>query len=69
MDASTEPSRMFTERWRRLASAARMAAMDSGVSTSTAMTNPPSAGGAPSLITMASSGAAICLASRTSGKP
>src|SRR5450432_3191834 len=69
MDASTEPSRMLTERWRRLASAARMAAMDSGVNTSNAMMNPPSAGGAPSLITMASSGAAICLASRTSGSP
>jgi len=68
MDASTEPSRMFTERWRRLACAARMAAMDSGVSTSTAMMKPPRATGAPSLSTMASIGTAIRFASSTSGK-
>ena len=64
-----EPSRMLTERCRRLASAARMAAMDSGVSTSNAMMKPLSAKGAPSLMTIASSGAANCLANKTSGRP
>ncbi len=47
MVESDDPSKRLTERCRRLARAARIAAMPSGVSTKSAITIPPRAAGAP----------------------